>query len=78
MTGPIVVFTCVNLALQVLITLHVLNFVSTPILEIQNLQHEIALNWPITMQRHSFVKSPPRTWYYSVSLAIEHRQRGFE
>ena len=86
MTGPTVVLICVKLALQILITSHAFTSVFTPTLAIQNLQHEIALNFPITLQQppppnlpnQDIIKSPPGTWYYSVCLAIEHRQRVFE
>lgn len=54
MTGPTVVLICVKLALQILITSHAFTSVFTPTLAIQNLQHEIALNFPITLQQ-----SPP-------------------
>lgn len=50
MTGPTVVLICVKLALQT----HAFTSVFTPTLAIQNLQHEIALNFPITLQQ-----SPP-------------------
>lgn len=55
MTGPTVVLICVKLALQILITSHAFTSVFTPTLAIQNLQHEIALNFPITLQQ-----SPPQ------------------
>lgn len=83
MTSPTVVLICVKLALQT----HAFTSVFTPTLAIQNLQHEIALNFPITLQQsppppnlpnQDIIKSPPGTWYYSVCLAIEHRQRVFE